>query len=287
MKDYRRKRSFYIKLVLIIIVTIGVLVFTGYSLKKEKNLNFFESIVKDVGVFIGDTFYAPVKFVKNKVEISKEKEDIYKKYKNLQKRENKIEQVEARNNELEKENSELKKILNINSSLSDFEKINASVISRKVGYWYDKLVINKGSKDGIEPKMAVVIENGVVGYISEVSSGSSNVQLLTAKTLKNKISVRIDLGNQEYANGLLIGYDKEKNIYNIEGISYSGEIPENSRVTTTGLNDNFPSGILIGYVSKTTTDSFDLGKIVEVSPSANLNNIEFVTVLKRKDTVKW
>ncbi len=284
MRDYRKKKSFYAKIILILFITVSVVVFTGYSLKKEKNLNIFECVIKDVGVFIGDTLYAPIKFVKNKMEISKDKEDIYKKYKNLQNEQSNIEQVKARNDELEKENNELKELLKVNSSLADFEKINASVVSRDVGYWYDKLVINKGSKDGIESKMAVVINNGVVGYISEVSTGSSNVQLLTAKTLKNKISVKIDLGNNEYANGLLIGYDKEKNIYNIEGISYSGEIPEHAKVTTTGLNDNFPSGILIGYVLNTTTDNFDLGKIVEVKPSAKLDNIEFVTVLKRKDS---
>lgn len=284
MKDYRRKKSFYVKTILVIILSISIIVFTGYSLKKERNLNFLESAIKDVGVFIGDTLYAPIKFVKNKIEVNKAKEDIYRKYKSLQEKEENIKQVETRNDELEKENSELKSLLEINSSLSDFEKINASVVSKNVGYWYDKLVINKGSKDGIESKMAVIINNGVVGYISEVSSNSSNVQLLTSKSLKNKISVKIDLGNNEYANGLLIGYDSKKKNYNIEGISYSGIIPENAKVTTTGLNDNFPSGILIGYVSETTTDNFDLGKIVQVKPSANLENIEFVTVLKRKDS---
>ena len=72
------------------------------------------------------------------------------------------------------------------------------------------------------------------------------------------------------------------NLYKIEGISYSGTIPEKAQVTTTGLSDNFPSGILIGYVNTTTTDNFDLGKIVEVIPSVNFDKISYVTILKRK-----
>ena len=256
--------------------------FTGYSLKKERNLTFIESAIKDISVFISDTLYAPIKFFKDKIEVYKDKEDIYQKYKELQNAEEDIDQKNARIAELEKENQELKDSLELNDSLSEYETINATVVNRNVGYWYDKLTINKGKKDGIESKMAVVINNGIIGYISETSNFSSNVQLLTTKNLKNKISVKIDLGNGEYANGLLNEYDSEKSLYKIEGISYSGTIPEKAQVTTTGLSDNFPSGILIGYVNTTTTDNFDLGKIVEVIPSVDFDKISYVTILKRK-----
>ncbi len=282
MKGYRRKKRAYIKYILICIVILVALIFTGYSLKKERNLTFIESAIKDISVFISDTLYAPVKFFKDKIEVYKDKEDIYQKYKELQSAEDDIDQKKARIAELEKENKELKDSLELNESLSEYEVVNATVVSRNVGYWYDKLTINKGKKDGIESKMAVVINNGIIGYISETSNFSSNVQLLTTKNLKNKISVKIDLGNGEYANGLLNEYDSEKGLYKIEGISYSGTIPEKAQVTTTGLSDNFPSGILIGYVNTTTTDNFDLGKIVEVIPSVDFDKISYVTILKRK-----
>lgn len=282
MKGYKRKKKAYIKYILICVVILVTLIFTAYSLKKERNLTFIESAIKDISVFISDTLYAPIRFFKDKIEVYKEKEDIYQKYKELQSAEDDIDQKNSRIAELEKENQELKDSLGLEDSLSEYETINATVVSRNVGYWYDKLTINKGKKDGIESKMAVVINNGIIGYISETSNFSSNVQLLTTKNLKNKISVKIDLGNNEYANGLLSEYDSEKSLYRIEGISYSGTIPENSRVTTTGLSDNFPSGILIGYVNTTTTDNFDLGKIVEVVPSVDFNRISYVTVLKRK-----
>ncbi len=284
MKGYKRKKKAYIKYILIGIIILAALMFTGYSLKKERNLTFIESTIKDISVFISDTIYAPIKFFKDKIEVYKDKEDIYQKYKELRSAEEGIAQKNARIAELEKENKELKESLELRESLLDYDTINATVVNRNVGYWYDKLIINKGKKDGIEAKMAVVINNGIIGYISEVSNFSSNVQLLTTDNLKNKISVKVDLGNGEYANGLLIEYDSDKGLYKIEGISYSGTIPEKAVVTTTGLSDNFPSGILIGYVKETTTDNFDLGKIVEVIPSVDFDKISYVTVLKRKVT---
>jgi len=283
MKLYgKSKIPTYVKVIILIVIII-LLIFTGVSIKKDNKLNFIEKGIKDTVVFLGETFYAPIKFVRDKVEIYKDKENIYKKYKELESEKENIEQKNATISELEKENNELKEVLSINKSLNEYERINATVVSRDVGYWYDKFVINKGSKDGIRDKMAVVINNGLIGYISEVSNHSSNVQLLTRKTLKTKISIKIDLGNNKYANGILEGYDEKNGVYNIEGISYSGEIPENAVVTTTGLSDNFPSGILIGYVTSTTTDNFDLGKIVEVKPSISFENINYVTVLDRKE----
>lgn len=286
MMRHTKKKSSYFKVAFLIILLVGLLIFTGYSVKKERKLTFVESLVKDISVFVSDTLYAPIKFFKDKIEISREKEDIYKKYKKIEKELDSIEQRNSTINELEKENRELKNILNINYSLSDYEKINATVVSRNVGYWYDKLVINKGKKDGIEEKMAVVGDGGIIGYISEVSNYSSNVQLITAKSLKNKISVKIDLGNNKYANGIMIGYDEKKGVYKVEGISYSGDIEKDSKVTTTGLGDSFPSGLLIGNVSDITTDDFDLGKIVEVKPSVDFENISYVAVVKRKENNK-
>lgn len=282
MKSYKHRKKEYVKTVLIVCIFVIVVVFTGYSLKNERDLTLIESAIKDIGVFITDTLYAPIKFVKDKVEIYNEKEDVYKKYKKLQAEQEDIDQKNARISELEKENKELKESLELNSSLSDYEVINATVVSRDVGYWYNKIVIDKGKKDGIETKMAVVINGGLIGYISETSNFSSNIQLLSIKTLKNKISVKIQLENGEYITGLLNGYDTKKRVYKIEGVSYSGDIPENAIVTTTGLSENFPSGIMIGNVKNITTDNFELGRIIEVSPSVDFENINYVTILKRK-----
>ena len=69
----------------------------------------------------------------------------------------------------------------------------------------------------------------------------------------------------------------EKNLSFIE----SDEIKEGAIVTTTGLSDIFPSGILVGNVKVVTSDNYDLTKIVEVTPSVDFNDISVVTVLDR------
>lgn len=282
MRNYKSKRKKTIISILVVILVLGVLVFTGAKLKKEENLNVVEGVIKDIGVFIGNILNAPVKFTKEKIEIFKENEKIYDEYQILKHEKESMDAKDARIQELEKENKELREKLDINESLASYEKINATIVSRDVGSWYKKITINKGTKAGIEKHMAATVNNGIIGYVVDTTNYSSTIQLLTVKNLKNKISVKIELDNGKSATGLLNGYDSKKQVYTIEGISYSGKFPKKARVTTTGLNDKFPSGVLIGYVSNTTTDNFDLGKIVEVTPSVDYDEIAYVTILKRK-----
>ena len=63
MKLYgKSKIPTYVKVIILIVIII-LLIFTGVSIKKDKKLNFIEKGIKDTVVFLGETFYAPIKFV--------------------------------------------------------------------------------------------------------------------------------------------------------------------------------------------------------------------------------
>lgn len=184
-----------------------------------------------------------------------------------------------RENELKHEIDELKRLLGIDNLLSDKVIINANVIGRNIGYFYDTLTINRGEASGVSNGMAVVASNGLIGKTANVSGNYSDVILL-GSDLMNKISCKIKSGD-DYSYGLLFDYDKDKNVYKVEGISNTVDISIGEYVTTTGMGDIFPSGILIGTVSSIATDHFDLAKIIEVTPAVNLNDFSVVSVLKR------
>ena len=185
----------------------------------------------------------------------------------------------VQNEELEKEIKELKEMLELKHMLSDKVLVSANVVHRNLGFFYDTVTINKGMSSGIEEGMAVVTKDGLIGKTINVSNYFSDVQLLTGENM-GKVSVKIKSGDS-YAYGLLTGYDSKKNIYLIEGISETLNINLQEEVTTTGFGDVFPSGILIGTVTNITTDHFDLTKIIEVTPSSNIQDFSVVSILKR------
>ena len=98
--------------------------------------------------------------------------------------------------------------------------------------------------------------------------------------IRSKISVKIKT-QDTYVYGILSRYDATNNTYIIEGISHATKIENGSIVTTTGMGDIFPAGIVIGKVTGVTTDSFDLSNVLEVKSDVNFDSIDFVTILKR------
>ena len=178
------------------------------------------------------------------------------------------------NDELEKEIEDLKKLTKISQVLSEFEKVNAVVVSRDVSYWLDEIIINCGSKQGLKEGMAVVTNNGVVGYIKEVYETSSRVTLITNSTYNNT-SVRI---GDKY---LVLEYDQNNDLI-INQLDNTDTIKEKAVVYTSGLTDKFPAGLTIGYISKIEDNIYGNGKKLYVSLYYDINSLRYVSVLKRK-----
>lgn len=271
-------KYFVIGIIVLFIILMGI---TAHSLDEDRKLNFFEKTIKDSVTFVEKIFYAPIGFVKEKVEMFTETKDLYKKYTKLKEKVEKTDLYYAQIEELQKEVTELKSALELNSTLSEYSYINATVVNRNVGYWYNTFTIDKGSKNGVKEGDAVITNEGLIGKIVNVSNFSSTVKLLTSDEISNKISIKIISGDKKYY-GLLVGYDVDKNIYRVEGITESDKIKEGDIVTTTGLTDYFPSGILIGHVAKIVKDEYDLNSIIEITPSVSFNDISIVTILNRK-----
>lgn len=275
-------RKLDIKYIIVIILLIIAIVLGIISINmKKENLNFFEKFIKDCTYVVGNVISSPVRFIKKNINKTTTKDDLYNKYIKLKEEYDSIEFDKARIDELKKENKTLKEMLDIKSDLEGYKVLNATVINRNVGYFYDTLSIDKGSHSGIKPDMAVVTSKGLIGKVIKTSTLTSTVKLLSSDSLNMKISVKIKVSD-EYYYGLLTGYDKDKKTYIIEGISNNIDIPNDSVVTTTGMSEIFPSGILIGKVSESNTDNFELSKIIYVKTDVNYDNIEYVTVLKRE-----
>lgn len=269
-------------IIICVVVIIGLMVFfTAKSVRNGKKLNIFEKAIKDSVTFVEKIIYIPIDLIKDKSDLQKEKDRIYKKYKNFDGDIEKENSYKAQIDELNKEIKELKSLLDLNNITSDYSIVNATVINRNVGYWFNTITIDKGSHDGISEGFAVVVNNGLIGKISSVSEFNSNVKLLTSDELSNKISVKINKDGKSIY-GLLASYDSKKNAYIIEGISDIDDLEVGSFVTTTGLSELFPSGILLGTINNVTFDSYGLTKVVEVTPSVDFGDINYVSILKRE-----
>ena len=180
------------------------------------------------------------------------------------------------NNALKKEIKELKNLLELKNT--NYKLKYASVISRNTKDYFEEVIIDIGKKDGIKENLAVITKDGLIGKIIKVTNKTSTVRLITSSNIYNKISVNIEADNKS-VTGIITSYDSLTNSLTIEGITENVNIQTGSLVTTTGLSDIYPSGILVGRVSRVMKDNFDLAYILKVEPTENLSSFHYVAVI--------
>lgn len=272
---YQKKKQNKKNVILIVIsIVILLLSMSYFILRKKTDLTSVEAIMKDAGLFVEKILLKPFQLTNEKMTNQK----IAK----LQEQANASEALKAKNKELEIQLLELKKALELNTILSDRVYLNATVINRNMDYWYQTITIDKGKNNGVDNNMPVVVNEGLIGVTSEVSNFNSTVKLLIDDELPHKISVKIEIG-ENYVYGLLTGYNRKNKTLEIEGIASNQEIPIGSVVTTTGLGEEMPAGIVVGYVKNITMDHFELSRLVEIESKVPFDVLQYVTILKRKD----
>ena len=283
----RKKKNIskkYILIIVIVLIIILLIVFS-FTLKDNRKVSKVELLLKDGLTYVEKIVTYPFNYINDSVKEYKKLKDINKNNDILETSIERIDSIEAENIELRRQLEELKSELDISYTLSDYEYLNATVISRNVGYWYNKITIDKGSYNGVEKDMVVISAKGLIGKVIKVSTFTSDVRLLTTSDTSSKISVHISNGDNNLY-GLINSYDYKDNVLELEGISNTKDVNIGDYVYTSGLGGVFPTGILIGTVDKITTDSYDLAKIIKVKPSVDFNDINYVSLLKRKSDNK-
>lgn len=207
----------------------------------------------------------------------------YKENDYLEQKVDSLAQTKVRNSNLEKENKQLKDTLKLKASLTDYELIVGSVVSRAPTSWSDLVIIDLGLNSGLKKNMAVMSGNGLVGRVIEVNDTTSKVELITTTDKSaSRFAVELKVDDDTYAHGIITGYDEKSGNLLLSQVANSKAIKKGTKVYTSGLAGRSPKGLLVGSVKKTTKDSFGLTDIIQIKPATDLNNFSVVAVVNRK-----
>ena len=265
---YKNKKREKVNFKILIAVTI-ILVMVGLAVSVQMSRsNFFgEGIIKDIVTTIQKVVMYP--FTALNSEKDKNQTESYLIQKNV-------------NASLETEIQELKDMLDLNKTLTEYTPINATILSRNKNYWFNQLMIDKGSKDGIKKDMAVVTKHGLVGKVSRVYKNSSEIKLITSDDVNYKVSVTIQTGTGD-SYAILNGYDSDTECVTVTGVDKMSTVQKGDTIVTSGLGGMFPGGIYVGVVQDIKSDKYDLSKTLYIKTSQDFNDIHYVTVLKEKE----
>lgn len=163
-----------------------------------------------------------------------------------------------------------------------YNLMKADVIGKDPGNWFDKFIINKGSKDGVKKGDIIiqatkvnddVVIEGLVGRVLDVGSNWSKIISIIDGGSSVSFSISrnhvggVGAGNLE---GKIIGQ-----LFDMDSNAVKGD-----SVYTSGLGGIFPRDIYIGKVDKVTKKSESLLLEVQIKPAVNFNKLRDIYIIK-------
>ncbi|WCG34694.1 rod shape-determining protein MreC [Companilactobacillus farciminis] len=267
-------------LMILIIVTFGLLAVTVNIRDKKSTPPVVQQIGNDVVSVVGGVFAYPTNAVKNATSEFSDLYNTYTENKRLKARIGELAQNQAKLEVVQDENKQLKQELKLNSTLTDYSTVNASVLSRSPSSWQSYLTINRGQTSGIKKNMPVMSGKGLIGRIIEVDKVSSKVELIsTDNELNDKFAAEI-IGDNKNITGVVSRYDGDTGDLVMENVTSTKSIKKGQSVITSGLGGLTPRGLYIGKVYGIKKDNYGMTNSVYITPAAELRNFTVVTVIK-------
>lgn len=189
--------------------------------------------------------------------------------------ESKLQLLEAQ--KIEIENINLREALKIEEKYNHFSKIYANVVLRDYSNWNETFVIDKGSNDGIKEKQTVISPEGLVGYISQVTSSTSVVT--TILNPNTSVSVEISTVN---ALALVKGdFDlKEKEQMKLTNLPISTELSVGEKIYTSGIGTMYEKGLIIGEIAEVINSKNNVDRYAIIKPYVDFSSLDFVAIIK-------
>ena len=247
----------------LIVFSLLILILGGFNFKP---VNYLKLAIKEIAYRSTFIVSVPEKFLEEKYQTAQDHISLY----NASKR-NELELKDLRakdllNNFLVLENQRLKMI--VEDYLVESDRLYAKVLSDKNSPFLKSIIINKGSKHGINLGAVVKDKEYLIGKIIEVNYTTSRVLLLS--DINSKIPILIEpqgllsiLSGSGEKDGV-IQYSKVKNIIKETSIAY-----------TSGVGNLFKAGIPVGKITKNDTTGLN----AKVEFFSDFSQLKFVEVL--------
>ena len=195
------------------------------------------------------------------------------------------EELKNRNNELETqvrelevlkaENSKLQEYANLTEKYQEYETIPAYVIDRDVSNYGSNIVINVGSKQGVEKNMTVIADKGLVGHVISVSDNSAKVQVIVDSA--SSVSAMISTSEESIICRGSVDNDK---YLDASYIDTSSELLVGDSVVTSGIGGIYPKGITIGTIKQVINTKNITDRYAKVETAVNFAKLYTVLVIK-------
>jgi rod shape-determining protein MreC len=174
------------------------------------------------------------------------------------------------------ENARLHALLGYKQTTPQFDLVVGRVIGREAATWTRVIVIDRGTMDGVQPEMAVVTYQGLVGNVVEVSPNSAKVELLLDP--RSAVGTLVQRPESRVA-GIVQGDTTDPMVPHMVNIPRNADIVEGDTIVTSGFGGIYPKGLIVGRVREVKNDDGGLLKYAVLEPAVDFQKLEDVAVI--------
>lgn len=263
------------KIIGIIITAIILIIIVVVSKIQVKDLSYVEGAfgklvmpIQNGLTYIKNSMAGNNTFFTDINNLNEENEKLKEENKKLEQQVRELEIIKA-------ENATLKEYVNLKDKYTDYEAIPAYVINKDITNYNDVIVINVGSKEGIQVNMPVIADQGLVGHVISVTETTSKVQTIvdTSSTVSASISSTKD-------NIILRGTLEAESTLKATFIPTNATVLVGDNIETSGLGGIYPKGIHIGKIKEVVNTKNITNRYAVIDTAVDFTRIDTVLVIK-------
>ncbi len=268
---HKNKRSGLFGIIITIVILVLIVIFSN----REANTSFFENIANKLvmpmqngltylknKVSGNSTFFTDINNLKNENQELKEENS-------------RLEQSLRELENIKTENETLKEYLGLTEKYGEYKTVPAYIINKDISNYSKTIVINIGKNDGIEEKMTVIADEGLVGHVISVTDNTAKVRTIidTSSSISCLMSTNKD---SIVCKGTLDSNSELKAMY----IPTDANLVQGDSVETSGLGGIYPKGIHVGTIKKIVNTKNITDRYALVETAVDFSKLNTVLVIK-------
>ena len=259
---------------LLLVITISLVVMNATAAQRS-NITFLEKVIRDTYVPLQSGISSFRNNWDGWTAVFSDKRHLQQQVKLLETENSQLSMENQSLQEYKQESFRLRKMLNFdNANRENYDLLPAHLIARSPNNWYESIIIDRGSRQGVKKGMPVISPGGLVGRVGSVSENSAQVSLITDR----EMAVGAIIQKTRETNGIVEGLG-DSNELRMINIPYYSKINEGDRIISSGLSATYPPGINIGTVTEITREPNGLLLVAMIKPTVDFNKLEEVFVI--------
>ncbi len=270
MKFFRSK--FFIialSIAIFLVILTSTIALMGRLDPLREVINTVSMPFKYVGVQIKSSFEGFSRYFENLDKIIKENESLR-------------DQVDSLEGELANaeqaidENARLREYLEVKKTYPDFKMLDALIVGSQSENYMTVFTLNRGSGDGVELGMPVIVADGLVGSVCELGYSWCRVRALTEASASAGAYI-----SRSGEIGVLSGDIslKDTGKCKLSYLSENADVKVGDLVYTSGVGSIYPRELLIGRVSSVEVNEFLRTKTATVECAVDFNSLRYVMII--------